>query len=423
MERVLAMILAGGRGTRMEILCQGRPKPALPFAGKFRVIDFSLSNCYHSQIDNIAVLTDYQRSNIANYLRRWHLVNNSPKNFHILEPKNSSYKGTADAVYENLDYLERHGTDSLLVLAGDHVYKMDYRKMLTFHRRVKADVTVGVVSVPITQAHRFGCLSVGPEKRIVDFVEKPRLPQSNLVSMGIYLFSRDVLAKRLIADAPQPNSPHDFGYAILPRMVREDRVFAYEFKDYWQDIGTPESYYKANMDLARETPAFSLDGSWPVLTEDNSWLPSRKSAHAIVKNSIVSPGCVIKGHVENSVLSPGVCIEEEAIVKNSVLMSNVFVGYHSVVNSCVLDEGVNIGKFCFLGFGASPVPNGDVSVLGRSVAIPPHTAIGCKSKVLPNVTCADFTSRTVPQGAVIAPRSVSSPAEEVLDTRLKSYSL
>lgn len=191
MSRVLAMILAGGRGERMDILCYERPKPALPFAGRFRVIDFSLSNCIHSGISDVAVLTDYRRSEMADYLRRWHSSNASLKNLAILEPQNGSYKGTADAVYQNLDYLDKYGADKVLILAGDHIYKMDYRNLLDYHEQVKADVSVGVVPVPIEQAHRFGIVATDAEGRIVDFIEKPRVPKSNLVSMGIYVFSRE----------------------------------------------------------------------------------------------------------------------------------------------------------------------------------------------------------------------------------------
>ncbi len=224
MPKVLAMILTGGRGKRMDILCQERPKPALPFAGRFRVIDFSLSNCIHSQINSIALLADYQRSYMANYLRRWNSVNVPDVRLHILEPVTGAYRGTADAVYQNLGYLRRYRADRALVLAGDHIYKMDYRKILAFHEQVKADVTVGVVQVPIEQADRFGTVTVDAEGRIVDFVEKSGTPRSDLVSMGIYVFNTEVLAERLIEDAAQPNSPHDFGYAVIPDMVKRDRV-------------------------------------------------------------------------------------------------------------------------------------------------------------------------------------------------------
>ncbi len=405
MQKVLAMILAGGRGKRMGFLSHERPKPVLPFAGRFRVIDFSLSNCIHSQIDNISLLIDYQRSQMSDYLRRWNLTNTTISKLDILEPEAGSYQGTADAIYQNLGYLQRCGTDRVLVLAGDQVYKMDYRKMLAFHDQVKADVTVGVVRVPIKQAHRFGTVNTDSEGRIIDFTEKAPLPQSSLASMGIYVFNNDVLARRLVEDAAQPNSPHDFGYAVIPKMVAKDRVYAFEFDGYWQDIGTIEAYYWANMELTLEKPSFSLDGNWPVFTENqNSSLPNI-SRQGSVRNSLISPGCVIKGRVENSVLSPGVRLEEEAVVTNSVVMANAFIGYHSVVDRCVLDEGVNVGKFCYVGFRTGQISGeSGITVLGKDVTVPHHIAIGHNCKILPNVQPADFISTVVFSDSIVAPR-------------------
>ena len=406
MQNVLAMILAGGHGKRMDILCHERPKPILPFAGGFRVIDFSLSNCIHSQIDRVAVLADHQRSHIANYLRRWNLINASGRSFHILEPTTDFYKGTADAVYQNLEHVQRNRADRVLVLAGDHIYKMDYRRMLAFHDRVKADVTVGVARVPIEQARRFGTVTTDASGRITDFVEKSGTPLSDLVSMGIYVFNTEALAKRLIEDAALPNSPHDFGYAVIPDMVKRDRVCAFKFEDYWQDIGTIEAYYRTNMELILERPSFSLDGGWPVLTENNRLSPPVIPEQGSVRNSIVCPGCVVKGHVENSVLSPGVCVEERAEIRDSVLMANVTVGYHSVVDHCILDEEVNVGKSCYIGFKAGKFSSkSDITVLGKRVNVPPNTAIGINCKVLPYVGQAGFTTNMVSSGTLISPRA------------------
>jgi glucose-1-phosphate adenylyltransferase len=404
----LAMILAGGKGKRMDILCQVRPKPSLPFAGRFRVIDFSLSNCIHSRIRDIAVLTDYQRSHMAKYLRNWRLNKPGIVEFHVLEPRTGSYKGTADAVYQNIDYLVEADADAVLILAGDHVYKMDYRRMVAFHENAEADVTVGVIPVPIEEAHRFGIVTIDNESRVVDFIEKPRHPQSNLVSMGIYVFNKRVLCERLILDAARSDSPHDFGYAILPSTVRRDRVFAYQFKDYWRDIGTAAAYYEANMEIMSQQAHFSVNGRWPVLTAEHDSIPPKDINIGNIVNSIISPGCVIRGHVENSVLSPGVCVEDEAVVRNSVLMSNVSIGYHSVVNRCILDEQVNIGKFCYIGFGVDlPVDGRENTVLGKNVIVPSYTAIGHNCKVLPYVDTDDFISSSVPSGSLVARRSIS----------------
>ena len=403
MKRMSAVILAGGRGKRMGILCQERPKSTLPFAGRFRVIDFSLSNCTHSGIGNIAVLTDFQCPYIADYLdgvASWIPV--SHEGLRVLKPKVGSYQGTADAVYQNCEYLQRNGADVILILAADHVYKMDYRKMLDFHKQAAADVTVGVVSVPIEKARRFGIVTASADGRIIDFAEKPEVPASNLASMGIYIFNREVLLERLIEDAVKPSSPHDFGYAIIPKMVDQDKVFAYKFNGYWQDIGTPEAYYEANMELTREPPSFSLNGRWPILTKDDN-LPSPKiSQQGSVKHSLIGPGCVIKGEVENSILSPGVRVEEQAAVRNSVIMSNTTIGEYSVVDHCILDEEVNIGKYCYVGFGAGLTSgNSDITILGRNVTVPYHTAIGSKCKILANVGLAEFTTNAIPSGAII----------------------
>lgn len=407
MNKTLAVILAGGRGERMDILCQVRPKPILPFAGQFKVIDFSLSNCIYSGIIDITLLTDYQRSHMADYLKRWHLMNASSTNFRVLEPRSGSYQGTADAVYQNLNHFDKRGADKVLVLAGDHVYKLDYRQMLAFHQEVKADVTVGVIPVPIEQAHRFGIVTIDADGKILDFREKSPLPQSNLASMGIYVFNRNILAERLMEDAADPASQRDFGYSILPRMVKQDRVFAYRFNGYWQDIGTIGAYYEANMELTKKQPRFSLDGSSPILTRGQHLSPSCISEQASIKNSLVSPGCVIRGRVENSILSPRVWVDEQAVVRDSIIMENTYIGYHSIVDHGVLDEGVNIGKYCYVGFGPHLTPSDlDITVVGKGVSVPPHTAIGRGCKISPHVETSDFATGLVSSGTVVSGRAV-----------------
>jgi glucose-1-phosphate adenylyltransferase len=407
MTRLSAMILAGGRGERMGILSYVRAKPSLSFAGKFRVIDFVLTNCVRSGIGDIAVLTDYQRSSIVSYLSQWWLMNGNHSNFHVLEPKVSSYTGTADAVYQNIDYLQRQGTSSILILAADHIYKMDYRKMLTFHQRVGADVTVGVVSVPIEQAHRFGIIKTSTEGRIIEFVEKPRTPGSNLVSMGIYIFNRQTLLERLSEDAADSSSPHDFGHAIIPNMVSRDKVFAYKFNDYWQDIGTTEAYYEANMELICQPLSFGLNERWSILTQDDGSLsPPKISGKGSVKDSLISRGCVIKGEVQNSILSPSVRVEEKAVVRNSIIMAETVIGEHSVVDRSILDEGVRVGEFCYVGLETSRIP-GDlgIAVVGKDVTIPSHTAICSSCTVLPEVGPGDFVKHVLHAGTVVSQHS------------------
>ena len=407
MTGIIAMVLAGGRGKRMDILCNVRPKPALSFAGGFRVIDFSLSNCIHSGISSIAVLTDYQRSKMAEYLMRWRLANAGLTNLDILEPKQACYKGTADAVFQNLDFLRESDAGAVLVLAGDHVYKMDYRKMVSFHRQVKADVTVGVVTVPVEQMYRFGTVKLDADSRITEFIEKSPGSQSNLASMGIYIFEKNILMERLREDAARQDSPHDFGYAIMPEMVRLDRVFAYQFQGYWQDIGSKDVYYKANMELIGNNPALSLDSQWNILTEGKDRVLMQKVSRGSIENSLVGPGCVINGRVQNSILSAGIRVEEKAVVRDSILMTDVSIGYRSVVHRCILDEDVNIGRYCYIGFGARLMPaEHDITVAGKGAAVPDNTSIGRNCIIMPGVEISDFNSNIVPSGATISPHSI-----------------
>ena len=403
--KMLAMVLAGGRGSRMDILCNVRPKPAISFAGGFRVIDFSLSNCIHSGITDIAVLTDYQRSNMADYLSRWRRANASTQQFDVLEPKKVCYLGTADAVYQNIDYLRSSDADAVLVLAGDHVYKMNYRMMAAFHEQAGADVTVGVVTVPIEETYRFGTVKLDADSRITEFIEKSKESWSNLASMGIYIFNKQVLIDRLTEDAARPGSPHDFGYAILPEMVHRDNVFAYRFDGYWQDIGTRDTYYAANMELLGSEPSFSLDSDWHILTEEPELALMKKVNRGLVKNSLVSEGCVIRGEVQNSILSPEVHIEEKAIVRDSILMPGVSVGYHTIVDRCILDENVNISRYCYIGFDAG-FPNGgrEITVVGKGTVVPSHTAIGRNCTIMPHVSPGDFKGNVVLSGTTLAPR-------------------
>jgi glucose-1-phosphate adenylyltransferase len=394
MEKTVAVIMAGGRGRRMDILCHVRPKPALPFAGQFSVIDFALSNCAYSGITDLAVLTDYQRSYLARYLREWGL-SNAVRTFRVLEPGAGSYRGTGDAVFQNLPYLDELNARNVLILAGDHVYKMNYADMIAFHEQAKVDVTVAVTRIPIEEAYRFGTVSVSADGTILKFVEKSKNSDSNLASMGIYVFNRDILAERLAENA-RADLPRDFGYAILPGMVGRDNVKAYEFTGYWQDIGTPEAYYAANMELVSSNPGFSLDGTKPVLTQHLNLPPPYISDGAVVINSLISPGCVIKGHVKNSVLSPGVWVDEEAEVWRSVVMSNAFIGYHSIVDSCIVDERVAVGRLCYVGFGKSfLLGDKDITVVGKGVNVPSRTVIRRGSRVLPRADAPSLKNSPV----------------------------
>jgi glucose-1-phosphate adenylyltransferase len=389
MKSMMATILAGGKGTRMDILCQIRPKPALPFAGKFRVIDFSLTNCIHSQISNVAVLVDYQRSYITSYLNRWQNDNSLKSKFDILEPgKNSSYSGTANALYQNLDYLRKQSADKVLILPSDQAYKMDYRKMLAFHEKSRADVTIAVISVPIEEAHRFGTLTIREDGYVTEYIEKPDMPKSNLVSMGIYIFNKDILIKRLVEDAVEPDSIHCLAYSITPGLIGRDAVYAYKYDGFWRDIGTVDAYYATSMELINAKAPFIFNGTWPVLNCENSE-PVRQFPHSSIENSIISPGCVIKGRVENSILSPGVWVDEQATVRNSILLPKVFVGFHSLVDSCIADEEVNIGKYCYVGFGSDHKKMSECTLLGNGATISSHTAIARGCRIMPHTNPAE----------------------------------
>ena len=408
MKKLISVILAGGQGKRMDILCHGRAKPGLPFAGQFRIIDFTLSNCIHSGINEIAVLIDYQRSYMADYLRTWNKVNYGKYSLSILPPRAGYYKGTADAVYQNRDHIIKHDAPYVLILAADHVYKMDYRKMLNFHQNKVADITVGVIPVPIEQAHRFGIIQTDIKGRIIEFTEKPKYPVSSLASMGIYIFNRNVLLEQLLEDARDEYSIHDFGHSILPELTKKYRIFAYTYNDYWQDIGTVEAYYQASMELTHKLPSFSLDSNWPIQTRDRISPSSYISTHGKTNRSIISQDCIIKGKVEDSIISPGVRIEDNAVVKNSVVMAHSVIESDSIIDRCILDEDVYIGESCHIGKGTSLLPGDwDVTIIGRGTRIPANTIIARNCKIMPHVKPEDFSSRTVPPGTVLCHRGTA----------------
>ncbi len=264
-ENLHAVILAGGRGKRMGSLCNEIPKPFLPFAGSHRVIDFCLSNCLHSRIARIVVMVDYQRKCVTEYLQSWQASTCYPSDMVVLPPQKGSYSGTANAVFQNLQTLSRHN-GPVLIMAADHIYKMDYRKMLAFHENTNADLTIAVIPVPWENASQFGILTADKTGHITAFAEKPVMPQSNLASMGIYIFKRSKLFQRLFEDAVSLDSAHDFGRSIIQSMVGRDRVFAYQFSGYWRDIGTVKGYYAANMEVLDNAASLCLEDDWPVFT-------------------------------------------------------------------------------------------------------------------------------------------------------------
>jgi glucose-1-phosphate adenylyltransferase len=401
-NRTLALILAGGRATRMGILCDSRPKPTLVYGGSHRVIDFTLSNCANSGIRKVAALVDHRRFEVARYLRKWNSTNRKLGRLAVLHPRHESYAGTADAVFQNIRYLEMKDIDTVLVLAGDHIYHMDYRPLLEFHRQSGADATVGVVRIDSSEAYRFGTVLSDKDGRVREFVEKSTKPASDLASMGIYAFNKKVLVDRVSQDAHDPNSAHDFGYSVMPDILRTGSLYAYEFCGYWRDVGTIEAYHESNMDLVGERPRFFFDPAWPILTH-RKMIYRGTIDHDNISNSLIGPGCVIEGHVTDSVLSPGVHVGAFAQIRNSVIMANSHVGANSIVDSCILDERVRVGNQCCIGFGGSDVPGTPkITVLGSAVTVPDGTAIGRDCVVRPNAGPISFNSRAIPSGSLTA---------------------
>jgi glucose-1-phosphate adenylyltransferase len=356
---MLAMVLAGGRGSRLKDLTNKVAKPAVSFGGKYRIIDFPLSNCANSGIDIVGVLTQYESVLLNSYAaggRIWGLDSKDSGVF-ILPPREKAdagldvYRGTADAISQNIDFIDSYDPEYLLVLSGDHIYKMNYDKMLQAHIDKKADATIAVIGVPKKEASRFGIMNTAEDGRIIEFEEKPEHPKSNLASMGIYIFSWKLLRKMLVADMKNNESNHDFGKDIIPTMLNDGKaLYAYKFKGYWKDVGTIDSLWEANMDLLDKSNELNLaDPSWKIYTEDAIELPQYIGPEAEVKNAYVTQGCRIEGKVENSVLFTGTTIGKGAKVKDTVLMPGASVAPGAKVTRALIADGVKIGKGAVVG--------------------------------------------------------------------------
>lgn len=357
---MLAMILAGGRGSRLHDLTNKVAKPAVSYGGKYRIIDFPLSNCANSGIDVVGVLTQYESVELNSYVAaggRWGL-DSKDSGVYVLPPREKAdtgldvYRGTADAISQNIDFIDQYDPEYLLVLSGDHIYKMNYDKMLAFHKERQADATIAVIEVPLKEASRFGIMNTdGETDRITEFVEKPPVPESNLASMGIYIFNWNLLRKLLLADMKNPDSNHDFGKDIIPTLLGDEkRLFAYRFKGYWKDVGTIDSLWEANMDLLSPDNELDLsDLTWKIYTEDVTALPQYIGAEARIQNAYITQGCVIEGEVTNSVVFTGAKVRPGAKVIDSVLMPGAIVEDGAVVIRALVANGVNIGKGALVG--------------------------------------------------------------------------
>ena len=422
MKRVVAVVLAGGEGERLSILSAVRAKPAVPFAGKYRIIDFTLSNCINSEVDNVLVLTQYNPRSLNDHIgagRPWDLDRNEG-GIRLLQPfiargrPSEWYRGTADAVLLNIETIRQQAGDIVLVLAGDHIYKMDYQPFIQFHRRNRADVTVAVQRVPLGDAHRFGILALDDDGKVSDWQEKPKQPKSDLASLGIYVFSKRALLAWL------DESRTDFGRDVIPAMLAGDaRVFGYQFDGYWQDVGTVESYWQAHMDLLEEHPGLDLyDKEWLIHTRSEERSPARIGPTANVHRSLISHGCQIWGTVERSVLSPGVRVDPGAVVRDSIIMFDTVIRAGAVVDRAIIDKEVSVGPNAVVGMGADfDTPNRQepgrlntgITVVGKRAVIPAGVRLGRNVKVNEEVRPSDFGGRrSIPSGGTVEIKRASA---------------
>ena len=358
-NNMLAMILAGGRGSRLHELTNKVAKPAVSYGGKYRIVDFPLSNCANSGVDIVGVLTQYESDLLNSYVAaggRWGLDARESGVF-VLPPREKAdadldvYRGTADAISQNIDFIDKYSPEYLLVLSGDHIYKMNYDKMLDYHKEMNADATIAVIEVPMKEASRFGIMNTDGNGRIVEFEEKPEHPKSNLASMGIYIFNWKLLRKILLADMKNPDSHHDFGKDVIPCLLNDNKTLAaYKFKGYWKDVGTIDSLWEANMDLIDSRNELNLnDPTWKIYTEDTPALPQYIGPNAKIDKAFITQGCVVEGEVKHSVLFTGCKVGEGAKIIDSVLMPGVEVAAGAVVQRALVADNVKIGQDAVVG--------------------------------------------------------------------------
>ena len=410
--RTLAMIMAGGAGNRLGVLTQKRTKPAVPFAGKYRIIDFTLSNCINSGISTVGVCTQYRPRSLNDHVRTgrpWDLdratggVTMLQPYVHRFEPR--WYQGTADAIYQNMDFIDHHRPDVVLILAGDHIYKMNYDVMVTFHLDRGADLTIATIRVAPEEASRFGILETSARHEVSGFEEKPVRPKGNRASMGIYVFNTNVLRDVLAADQGLSGSRHDFGRDVVPKMVGTHQVRAFPYQGYWVDVGTVRAYWQSHMDLLDDKPRLDLlDREWIVHTVSEERPPVNVRTGATVSRSLVTDGCVIEGTVENSVLSSGVVVRRGAVVRHSVVMTDAVVDEDAVVEHAILDKRVLVGTRSRIGLGSdftteSPQGQyGGLTVVGKNTRVPPHIRIEADCAIAADLGEDAFERDLIPRG-------------------------
>ncbi|MCM1333533.1 MAG: glucose-1-phosphate adenylyltransferase [Eubacterium sp.] len=392
-KECVAMLLAGGQGSRLYALTQNMAKPAVPYGGKYRIIDFPLSNCVNSGIDTVGVLTQYQPLVLNEYIGNGHPwgLDRVHGGVHVLPPYETAsgkswYTGTANAIYQNISFIDRYNPEYVAVLSGDHIYKMDYSKMLDYHKKKNADATIAVLEVPWEEAPRFGIMTADEEGTITEFAEKPKEPKSNLASMGVYIFTWSTLKRHLIANEQDEGATKDFGKNIIPAMLGEgSKLVAYHFDAYWKDVGTIDSLWEANMDcLDPNVPLDLYDPKWKIYSRNPVMPPHYVGADSKIENSMVAEGCEINGDVDFSVLFAGVTIEEGATVRYSIVMPNTVIKKGSVIEFSIVGEDCVIGEDVHLGERPENVENRDewgVAVIGPGVTVSDHQKIAPKAMI------------------------------------------
>jgi len=418
MKRVSSLILAGGQGDRLSVLSEERAKPAVIFGGRYRIIDFALSNIVNSGITRVGVLTQYRPRSLNDHIgigRPWDL-DRQGGGVTLLQPylgraSSDWYRGTADAVFQNIYFVQEMRADIVLILAGDHVYKMNYDELIAYHIATGADCTVPLYNVPRDEAHRYGVLTVDDDGRIIEFDEKPENPKSTLISMGIYVFNRECLINQLIEDS-NLDTTHDFGRDIVPKMVDDPdfRVYGFNFDGYWRDVGTIESYYDGNMDLLEDLPELNLyDPDSRIRTLDPGYPPAKIGRRAYMQRSLIDLGCIINGHVEHSVLSPGVFVEEGAVVRDSIIFDDCRIEAGAIVERSIIDKETVISKNAYVGYGDDwsanrerpDIVNGGHTIIGKRAKVAPYVRVGRNCVIGANVVAEGIVDGQIPSGTTI----------------------
>ena len=414
-KEMIAMLLAGGQGSRLSVLTAKVAKPAVSFGGKYRIIDFPLSNCINSGIDTVGVLTQYQPLRLNSHIGigiPWDLDRNVG-GVTVLPPYEKStnsewYTGTANAIYQNLEYMEQYHTEYVLILSGDHIYKMDYKIMLDYHKANNADITIAAMPVPMEEASRFGIVVTDDDNRITEFEEKPANPKSNLASMGIYIFKWSVLKDALIKLKDQNEC--DFGKHVIPYCFNNNkRIFAYEYNSYWKDVGTLSSYWEANMELIDIIPVFNLyEEFWKIYTRTDTIPPQYVADNTFIEKSIVGDGTEVYGRIYNSVIGSGVTIEEGAVVRDSIVMNNTVIGKNTIVNKSIIAEEVVVGNNVELGVGEEvpnvklpKIYNSGLVTIGECSVIPDGVKVGKNTAISGVTTNEDYPDGLLPSGGII----------------------